>query len=448
MAHLHESVEQTIGGEIKTTMAQYFIDTDDIDPNAGINPELLSVLQSSSPLLHKASSPDSPFSTRIFGGDEVVRSAAGSGSTRGSNITSSPRTPRRKKKQNNVNYNDNDNDNNDDDDNDNEYEYDNDNDNDNHINKGRSRKIGQKNASKKLRKPFSELADANGAAKEPVANEAVSLATDNGDCPHAGDCHTMADGAEPFALAAPKTPERRAPPLFPNCGENNDKTSTPEPTGEKIQHNSNARPQQPKFRQNHRNVRSKSCGSLYRDQVHLKQKGSPRPDVGHDIFSGGRLALCPVVVPSGPPNFDTIVPRKALCHQFCRRTRKWTHTECRVRFSRSPFAKGSVRHAYYLKIDRPRNKVKQDNHSIFNKEALNQVPLKGKRTSWWQRKAKSKNTASAPEALPVPTVTLPDHTCLFVILILVLVFRHLTPSHNRSLKTKNTVLKLFHVAGT
>ena len=121
-------------------------------------------------------------------------------------------------------------------------------------------------------------------------------------------------------------------------------------------------------RQGHvnRDSRSKSCNSaLFRDDV-FRQRffGSPRPDAGHDVFSGGRLAVCPIVVPSGPPDFNTLVPRKALCHQFCRRTRKWTHTECRVRLSRSPFAKGSVRHAYYLKIDKPRSKLPASSDAV------------------------------------------------------------------------------------
>ena len=143
----------------------------------------------------------------------------------------------------------------------------------------------------------------------------------------------------------PKTPEKKTRKPFSRLDDDKQNTSK----------NGSRKGNTKKIK--NRNIRSKSCSAVIQDTTFYKKFGSPRPDNNYDIFSGGRMALCPIVVPSGPPDFDTIVPRKALCHQFCRQTRSWTHTECRVRIGRSPFAKGTARHAYYLKIDKPRSKL-------------------------------------------------------------------------------------------
>jgi len=148
------------------------------------------------------------------------------------------------------------------------------------------------------------------------------------------------------------------------------------------------RPETRKKRANNRSSRSKSCGPMLQGLHHNNHFGSPMPGVQHDIVAVARQSICPHVIPAGPPDFSTIRPRKALCHQFDWDTRTWTHAECKIRLSHFPFAKGSARHAYYMKIEKPLAK----SSTVTNQDKA--VPRSRRPRLSFFRPAKSRGSSS------------------------------------------------------
>ena len=51
-----------------------------------------------------------------------------------------------------------------------------------------------------------------------------------------------------------------------------------------------------------------------------------------------------------PPDFEEIKPEEAIKHIFDPHVRSWSQHPCQVRLDSEPFAKGTLRKAYYLQV--------------------------------------------------------------------------------------------------
>ena len=55
-------------------------------------------------------------------------------------------------------------------------------------------------------------------------------------------------------------------------------------------------------------------------------------------------------IPRPPPSWSEITSERAVCHMFNFKSSKWVQQPITVKIDRDPFARGSLRYAYYMLV--------------------------------------------------------------------------------------------------